>query len=164
LIKRIGTQLDGDSVLDLLIPLNTNEDNISSIDLNMAIVEKIMLQNGDSVVSADPYWSQPNSDETEENVMYRLESVGQDTQLVLWDQVLAEIVVPVLMDYIFVSYKFIGDAPIVNQNVEEYGIVNIALGERLGPCTTESQMLWDPGGLQLLHRLEGKSIFKEGRM
>jgi hypothetical protein len=71
LIKRIGTQLDGDSVLDLLIPLNTNEDNMSSIDLNMAIVEKFMLQNGDSVVSVDPYWSQPNSNETEENVMYR---------------------------------------------------------------------------------------------
>jgi hypothetical protein len=29
--------------------------------------------------------------------------------------------------------------------------------------TTELQMSWDPG-LQNLHRLEGESIFKEGRM
>ncbi|KAL5663470.1 hypothetical protein ACJX0J_023578, partial [Zea mays] len=48
LIKRIGTQLDGASVPDLLIPLNTNEDNISSIDLIMAIVEEFMSRNGDS--------------------------------------------------------------------------------------------------------------------
>lgn len=29
-------------------------------------------------------------------------------------------------------------------------------GPRLRPYTTESQVLWDPGGLHLLHRLEGK--------
>ncbi|XP_066370816.1 BTB/POZ domain-containing protein NPY4-like [Miscanthus floridulus] len=49
LIKRIGTQLDGASVSDLLIPPNTDESNIYSIDLIMAIVEEFMLQNSDSV-------------------------------------------------------------------------------------------------------------------
>ncbi|XP_066372736.1 BTB/POZ domain-containing protein NPY4-like [Miscanthus floridulus] len=49
LIKRIGTQLDGASVSDLLIPPNTDENNIYSIDLIMAIVEEFMLQNSDSV-------------------------------------------------------------------------------------------------------------------
>ncbi|WVZ57770.1 hypothetical protein U9M48_008113 [Paspalum notatum var. saurae] len=47
-----------------------------------------------SAVSFDPYWSPPNSDETEENVMYRFGSVGQDTQLLLWDLALDEIAVP----------------------------------------------------------------------
>ncbi|XP_066361542.1 BTB/POZ domain-containing protein NPY4-like [Miscanthus floridulus] len=49
LIKRIGTQLDGASVADLLIPPNTDESNVYSIDLIMAIVEEFMLQNSDSV-------------------------------------------------------------------------------------------------------------------
>ncbi|CAO2143461.1 unnamed protein product [Urochloa humidicola] len=47
-----------------------------------------------SAVAFDPYWSPPNSDETEENVMYRFGSVGQDTQLLLWDLALDEIAVP----------------------------------------------------------------------
>lgn len=49
LIKRIGTQLDGASVSDLLIAPNTDENNLYSIDLIMAIVEEFMLQNSDSV-------------------------------------------------------------------------------------------------------------------
>ncbi|XP_073013072.1 uncharacterized protein [Typha latifolia] len=47
-----------------------------------------------SGVAFDSYWSAPNSDGTEENVMYRFGSVGQDTQLLLWDLVMDEIVVP----------------------------------------------------------------------
>ncbi|EER91236.1 hypothetical protein BDA96_01G176600 [Sorghum bicolor] len=48
LIKRIGTQLDGASVSDLLIPPNTDENNTYNIDLIMPIVEEFMLQNSDS--------------------------------------------------------------------------------------------------------------------
>uniref|UniRef100_A0A6N2KWR3 RIO2 kinase winged helix domain-containing protein n=1 Tax=Salix viminalis TaxID=40686 RepID=A0A6N2KWR3_SALVM len=47
------------------------------------------------VMSAfDSYWSSPNSDGTGENVVYRFGSVGQDTQLLLWDLEMDEIVVP----------------------------------------------------------------------
>ncbi|KQJ92046.1 WD repeat-containing protein 20 [Brachypodium distachyon] len=47
-----------------------------------------------SGVAFDPYWSPPNSDGTGENVVYRFGSVGQDTQLLLWDLAMDEIVVP----------------------------------------------------------------------
>ncbi|CAM0950169.1 unnamed protein product [Alopecurus aequalis] len=47
-----------------------------------------------SGVAFDPYWSPPNSDGTEENAVYRFGSVGQDTQLLLWDLAMDEIVVP----------------------------------------------------------------------
>ncbi|XP_058105228.1 uncharacterized protein LOC131248790 isoform X3 [Magnolia sinica] len=47
-----------------------------------------------SGVAFDSYWSSPTSDVTGENVMYRFGSVGQDTQLLLWDLVMDEIVVP----------------------------------------------------------------------
>lgn len=47
-----------------------------------------------SGVTFDSYWSVPTSDGTGENVMYRFGSVGQDTQLLLWDLVMDEIVVP----------------------------------------------------------------------
>uniref|UniRef100_A0A803N318 Uncharacterized protein n=1 Tax=Chenopodium quinoa TaxID=63459 RepID=A0A803N318_CHEQI len=47
-----------------------------------------------SGVAFDPYWSPPSSDRTGENVMYRFGSVGQDTQLLLWDFSMDEIVVP----------------------------------------------------------------------
>lgn len=47
-----------------------------------------------SGVAFDSYWSSPTSDGTEENVMYRFGSVGQDTQLLLWDLSMDEIVVP----------------------------------------------------------------------
>nr|KJB36616.1 hypothetical protein B456_006G167400 [Gossypium raimondii] len=47
-----------------------------------------------SGVAFDPYWSSPNSDGTTETVMYRFGSVGQDTQLLLWDLEMDEIVVP----------------------------------------------------------------------
>ncbi|KAL6906144.1 hypothetical protein ACP4OV_003745 [Aristida adscensionis] len=46
-----------------------------------------------SGVAFDSYWSAPSSDGTGENV-YRFGSVGQDTQLLLWDLALDEIVVP----------------------------------------------------------------------
>ncbi|XP_039043033.1 WD repeat-containing protein 20-like [Hibiscus syriacus] len=42
----------------------------------------------------DSYWSSPNTDGTGETVMYRFGSVGQDTQLLLWDLEMDEIVVP----------------------------------------------------------------------
>ncbi|KAK8444623.1 hypothetical protein SEVIR_9G168100v4 [Setaria viridis] len=48
LIKRIGTQLDGASVSDLLIPVNTDENSVYNIDLIMAIVEEFMSQNSDN--------------------------------------------------------------------------------------------------------------------
>lgn len=48
LIKRIGTQLDGASVSDLLIPVNTDENSAYDIDLIMAIVEEFMSQNSDN--------------------------------------------------------------------------------------------------------------------
>ncbi|KAF9680286.1 hypothetical protein SADUNF_Sadunf06G0105500 [Salix dunnii] len=47
-----------------------------------------------SGVAFDSYWSSPNSDGTGENVVYRFGSVGQDTQLLLWDLEMDEIVVP----------------------------------------------------------------------
>ncbi|KAL2938298.1 WD repeat-containing protein 20 [Bienertia sinuspersici] len=47
-----------------------------------------------SGVAFDPYWSPPSSDSTGENVMYRFGSVGQDTQLLLWDFSMDELVVP----------------------------------------------------------------------
>ncbi|KAG5582578.1 hypothetical protein H5410_053205 [Solanum commersonii] len=47
-----------------------------------------------SGVAFDSYWSAPNSDGTDENVVYRFGSVGQDTQLLLWDLEMDEIVVP----------------------------------------------------------------------
>ncbi|CAI9778992.1 unnamed protein product [Fraxinus pennsylvanica] len=48
-----------------------------------------------SGVAFDSYWSAPNSDGVVENVVYRFGSVGQDTQLLLWDLVMDELVVPV---------------------------------------------------------------------
>ncbi|CAK7343014.1 unnamed protein product [Dovyalis caffra] len=47
-----------------------------------------------SGVAFDSYWSSPNSDGTGESVVYRFGSVGQDTQLLLWDLETDEIVVP----------------------------------------------------------------------
>ncbi|KFK36604.1 hypothetical protein AALP_AA4G145200 [Arabis alpina] len=47
-----------------------------------------------SGVAFDSYWSSPNSDGSGDNVMYRFGSVGQDTQLLLWDLEMDEIVVP----------------------------------------------------------------------
>ncbi|KAI3986211.1 hypothetical protein MKX01_004355 [Papaver californicum] len=47
-----------------------------------------------SAVSFDSYWSTPTSDGSGESIMYRFGSVGQDTQLLLWDLVMDEIVVP----------------------------------------------------------------------
>ncbi|KAB5519840.1 hypothetical protein DKX38_024159 [Salix brachista] len=47
-----------------------------------------------SGVAFDSYWSSPNSEGTGENVVYRFGSVGQDTQLLLWDLEMDEIVVP----------------------------------------------------------------------
>lgn len=47
-----------------------------------------------SGVAFDPFWSPPNSDDTGENAVYRFGSVGQDTQLLLWDLEMNEIVVP----------------------------------------------------------------------
>ncbi|XP_071709744.1 probable catabolite repression protein creC [Rutidosis leptorrhynchoides] len=46
-----------------------------------------------SGVAFDSYWSTPNTDNTE-SVVYRFGSVGQDTQLLLWDLEMNEIVVP----------------------------------------------------------------------
>ncbi|XP_071701518.1 probable catabolite repression protein creC isoform X2 [Rutidosis leptorrhynchoides] len=46
-----------------------------------------------SGVAFDSYWSAPNTDDAE-NVVYRFGSVGQDTQLLLWDLEMNEIVVP----------------------------------------------------------------------
>ncbi|KAL3536282.1 hypothetical protein ACH5RR_004743 [Cinchona calisaya] len=48
-----------------------------------------------SGVSFDSYWSAPNADGSGENNVYRFGSVGQDTQLLLWDLEMDEIVVPV---------------------------------------------------------------------
>ncbi|KAG9444812.1 hypothetical protein H6P81_016152 [Aristolochia fimbriata] len=47
-----------------------------------------------SGVAFDPYWSSPTSDSSEETIVYRFGSVGQDTQLLLWDLEMDEIVVP----------------------------------------------------------------------
>jgi hypothetical protein len=48
LIKRIGAQLDGASVADLLIPVNTDENSFYNIDLVMTIVEEFMSQHSDN--------------------------------------------------------------------------------------------------------------------
>ncbi|XP_076916630.1 uncharacterized protein LOC143576425 [Bidens hawaiensis] len=47
-----------------------------------------------SGVAFDSYWSAPNTDGTGENVVYRFGSVGQDTQVLLWDLEMDELVVP----------------------------------------------------------------------
>ncbi|GKB86154.1 WD repeat-containing protein 20-like protein [Tanacetum coccineum] len=47
-----------------------------------------------SGVAFDSYWSAPNSDGSGENIVYRFGSVGQDTQLLLWDLEMEELVVP----------------------------------------------------------------------
>ncbi|XP_054819094.1 uncharacterized protein LOC129318392 isoform X1 [Prosopis cineraria] len=47
-----------------------------------------------SGVAFDSYWTSPNSNDNTETVMYRFGSVGQDTQLLLWDLEMDEIVVP----------------------------------------------------------------------
>ncbi|XP_042462005.1 probable catabolite repression protein creC [Zingiber officinale] len=47
-----------------------------------------------SGVAFDSHWSAPNSEGTGENVVYRFGSVGQDTQLLLWDLAMDEIVIP----------------------------------------------------------------------
>ncbi|KAH7863573.1 hypothetical protein Vadar_019303 [Vaccinium darrowii] len=47
-----------------------------------------------SGVAFDSYWSPPTSEDTGENGMYRFGSVGQDTQLMLWDFSMGEIVLP----------------------------------------------------------------------
>ncbi|KAL8484119.1 hypothetical protein ACS0TY_026713 [Phlomoides rotata] len=48
-----------------------------------------------SGVAFDSYWVAPNTDGIGENIVYRFGSVGQDTQLLLWDLDLGELVVPV---------------------------------------------------------------------
>ncbi|KAL3642565.1 hypothetical protein CASFOL_013380 [Castilleja foliolosa] len=48
-----------------------------------------------SGVAFDSYWTAPNADGVGENVVYRFGSVGQDTQLLLWDLEIDELVVPV---------------------------------------------------------------------
>ncbi|KAE9621826.1 putative transcription factor WD40-like family [Lupinus albus] len=47
-----------------------------------------------SGVAFDSYWTSPNSSENGETIMYRFGSIGQDTQLLLWDLEMDEIVVP----------------------------------------------------------------------
>ncbi|CAL0326803.1 unnamed protein product [Lupinus luteus] len=47
-----------------------------------------------SGVAFDSYWTSPNSGDNGETIMYRFGSVGQDTQLLLWDLEMDEIVVP----------------------------------------------------------------------
>ncbi|XP_011077351.1 dystrophia myotonica WD repeat-containing protein [Sesamum indicum] len=48
-----------------------------------------------SGVAFDSYWLAPNSDGVGGNIVYRFGSVGQDTQLLLWDLEIEELVVPV---------------------------------------------------------------------
>ncbi|KAL0333358.1 UNVERIFIED_CONTAM: putative catabolite repression protein creC [Sesamum angustifolium] len=48
-----------------------------------------------SGVAFDSYWLAPNSDGVGENIVYRFGSVGQDTQLLLWDLEIEELIVPV---------------------------------------------------------------------
>ncbi|KAG6427414.1 hypothetical protein SASPL_111659 [Salvia splendens] len=48
-----------------------------------------------SGVAFDSHWLAPNSDGVGENIVYRFGSVGQDTQLLLWDLEMDELVVPV---------------------------------------------------------------------
>ncbi|XP_024984711.1 probable catabolite repression protein creC isoform X2 [Cynara cardunculus var. scolymus] len=47
-----------------------------------------------SGVAFDSYWSPPTSEGESENAVYRFGSVGQDTQLLLWDLAMDELVVP----------------------------------------------------------------------
>ncbi|KAF6173118.1 hypothetical protein GIB67_020710 [Kingdonia uniflora] len=47
-----------------------------------------------SGVAFDSYWSPPSSDGSTENNVYRFGSVGQDTQMLLWDLAMDDIVVP----------------------------------------------------------------------
>ncbi|KAL8204715.1 hypothetical protein R6Q57_010338 [Mikania cordata] len=47
-----------------------------------------------SGVAFDPYWSTPTSEDESDNTVYRFGSVGQDTQLLLWDLAMDELVVP----------------------------------------------------------------------
>ncbi|BFI24825.1 hypothetical protein MPTK2_1g15200 [Marchantia polymorpha subsp. ruderalis] len=47
-----------------------------------------------SAVAFDAHWIAPPSDESGESVTYRFGSVGQDTQLLLWDLAMDEVVVP----------------------------------------------------------------------
>ncbi|BBH06007.1 Transducin/WD40 repeat-like superfamily protein [Prunus dulcis] len=58
---------------------------------NLYVAAKVTTVSG---VAFDSYWSSPNSDGMGETVMYRFGSVGQDTQLLLWDLEMDEIVVP----------------------------------------------------------------------
>ncbi|XP_047091600.1 BTB/POZ domain-containing protein NPY4-like [Lolium rigidum] len=48
LVKRIGTQLDGASVVDLLIPAASGENCLYNVDLIMAIVEQFMSHHSDN--------------------------------------------------------------------------------------------------------------------
>ncbi|XP_052148887.1 BTB/POZ domain-containing protein NPY3-like [Oryza glaberrima] len=48
LIKRIGTQLDGASVSDLLIPANTSENTLYNVNLIIAIVEEFVSRQSDT--------------------------------------------------------------------------------------------------------------------
>ncbi|KAL8214310.1 hypothetical protein R6Q57_003759 [Mikania cordata] len=47
-----------------------------------------------SGVAFDSYWSPQTSEDESENAVYRFGSVGQDTQLLLWDLAMDELVVP----------------------------------------------------------------------
>ncbi|KAK9068651.1 hypothetical protein SSX86_012766 [Deinandra increscens subsp. villosa] len=47
-----------------------------------------------SGVAFDSYWSSQTSEDESENAVYRFGSVGQDTQLLLWDLAMDELVVP----------------------------------------------------------------------
>ncbi|KAJ0623650.1 putative transcription factor WD40-like family [Helianthus annuus] len=47
-----------------------------------------------SGVAFDSYWSPPTSEDESESTVYRFGSVGQDTQLLLWDLAMDELVVP----------------------------------------------------------------------
>ncbi|KAM3294018.1 hypothetical protein ACQJBY_037112 [Aegilops geniculata] len=48
LVRRIGTQLDGASVADLLIPATSAENGVYNVDLIMAIVEQFMSHHSDN--------------------------------------------------------------------------------------------------------------------
>ncbi|KAG1331122.1 hypothetical protein COCNU_02G010900 [Cocos nucifera] len=82
---------------DLLIGLHTG-DGLQTCFIGKGLFNirwlAYFLASKVSGVAFDSYWSAPNSDGTGENVMYRFGSVGQDTQLLLWDLVMDEIVVP----------------------------------------------------------------------
>jgi hypothetical protein len=57
--------------------------------------------------------------------------------------------------------KFYLSAPVDGIVHEKFENTN---GERSRQNTGEQQIPWDLGGVQSLHRLEGKSDFKKGRM